>query len=537
MLAPLCNFAALGTASFGGDARLLLWTLAWDNHALLDRVPGFFDANIFHPAPNALAYSEHVFGISLFSLPIYAATRNPVLAYNGVWILSYFLTAVTTHLLAWRYTRDHLASTVAGLAAAFCFYRMHQGYGHLHIIWAFWIPISFLLLERWVKRRSWPMLAALTAVVVAQALASWYQAVIIAVADGAFFVWLVGTDREARQHVSRLLAQGLAGMMVALAAVWPFARHYDVLTSGGPADAAAGSADLLSFLVPPENTFLGQWLVARGSRAPRWIWGEQTVYLGSITLALATAGAMVAVSRRDGETRQLQFFVVLGLLAAALALGPAASEVAQQAWGWTPFGVLMHLPKIDLFRVPARFVVLVTLAVAVLAAAACARLHTRLGRSGRLITICLIPLVLGEFYVVNLPGGAPTPFKIPAVYKFLATEPRGAVVSLPDYADTPLWFQETDYQYFSTAHWLPIANGYSRAAPPGFRALMDSLTRFPSADAARAARAAGIRYVILHAGAYGEKGPALVQAARESADYTLKSHAEDIYLFELVDPR
>jgi hypothetical protein len=121
MLAPLCNFAALGTASFGGDTRLLLWTLAWDNHALLDRVPGFFNANIFYPAPNALAYSEHVFGISLFSLPVYAVTRNPVLAYNVVWILSYFLTALTTHALAWRYTRDHLASTVAGLAAAFCF--------------------------------------------------------------------------------------------------------------------------------------------------------------------------------------------------------------------------------------------------------------------------------------------------------------------------------------------------------------------------------------------------------------------------------
>src|SRR6266545_2432907 len=80
MLAPMFNFSAPGRASFQGDARLLVWTLAWDNHALLTRAAHFFDANIFYPAPNALAYSEHVVGISLFTLPVYAATRNPVLA-------------------------------------------------------------------------------------------------------------------------------------------------------------------------------------------------------------------------------------------------------------------------------------------------------------------------------------------------------------------------------------------------------------------------------------------------------------------------
>ena len=89
----------------GGDARLIIWTLAWDNHALMDGVRSLFDANIFYPARNALAYSEHLFGISVFTLPIYAATRNPVLAYNIVWLLSYALAALTAHYVAWRHTR------------------------------------------------------------------------------------------------------------------------------------------------------------------------------------------------------------------------------------------------------------------------------------------------------------------------------------------------------------------------------------------------------------------------------------------------
>jgi hypothetical protein len=76
MTAPICNLTHLASASNGGDSRLIIWTLAWDNHALLDRVPSLFDANIFYPAKDALAYSEHLYGISLFTLPVYALTRN-----------------------------------------------------------------------------------------------------------------------------------------------------------------------------------------------------------------------------------------------------------------------------------------------------------------------------------------------------------------------------------------------------------------------------------------------------------------------------
>src|SRR5436309_14229947 len=123
MLAPIFNFAHPATANFEGDARLIIWTLAWDNHALVDGVRSLFDANIFYPARNALAYSEHLFGISLFTLPVYAATRNPVLAYNVVWLLSYGLAAAAAHYVAWRHTRAHLPPMLGGLPFAFGFFR------------------------------------------------------------------------------------------------------------------------------------------------------------------------------------------------------------------------------------------------------------------------------------------------------------------------------------------------------------------------------------------------------------------------------
>jgi len=533
MLAPICNFSALTTASFGGDARLIIWTLAWDNHALLDREPSLFDANIFYPFPEALAYSEHLYGISLFTLPLYAATRNPVLAYNVIWIASFLLMAGAAHWLAWRMTNDHLAAMVAGLLAAFCFYRMHQGHGHLHMIWSFWIPISLVATARWVDRRTWRALVTLAVLIVLQALGSWYQAVLIVVANGSLFLWLLGVTKEARSTVAlrQLAVQTMAGAAIVFVAIWPFARHYQTLMPSTPGAVAANVADLAGYLVPPQNTIVGRWLMHLGAHGPRWIWGETTLFLGWIPLLLAVAGAVIAWSRGGERIRFARYFVVLAVLAVALAVGPSPFEIASGTWGWTPFGLLMHVPGVDLFRVPARFTELLTIAIAMLAAVAAAWMHARLGWRGRATTIVLTIAALVEFRVADFPGGPPAPFRIPKVYRYLTKAPRGAVVSLPDFADTEIWFEEPDYQYFSTVHWLPIANGYSRAEPAGFRPLMDRLQQFPLPDAIASLRAARIAYVVLHGKEYRDRAPQVLAAAIASHDVRLLAGADDVYLF------
>jgi hypothetical protein len=531
MLAPIVNFAELGHASFGGDARAFIWVLAWDNHVVLDRAPSLFNANKLFPLPNALAYGEHLFGISLFTLPFYAATRNPVLAYNLVWLLAYLLTAAAVHVLAWRYTRDHLAAMTAAMAFTFCFFRMHHGHGHLNLIWCFWIPLSFVAMDRWTERPTWTRLTAWTAVIVLQALAAWYQAVLIVIADAIFLVWLFVAERR-MPPLPRLLLQGAAAVLAAFALVWPFARYYFILHSEPPSYAAGASADLAAWFVPPENTWVGQWLLAHQVKGPRWIWGEVTVYLGWIVVGLASAGVVVSMRSRDALIRRSRFFIVLGAVAAVLALGPLPSEVASGSFGWSPFGLLAHVPGLSLFRIPARYSELLNLALAMLAAIACVALHRRFGGRGRAVTITLTVLLLAEFYVVKFPGGEPQPFPVPPVYKYIATLPPGAVLSLPDYARTDLWFQEADYQYFSTAHWHPAVNGDAREFPPEFVEVADRMKRFPDPDAAATMRTTGVKYVVLHAGQRGAEDK--LAPAESSPDFQLLVRFDRDYLFEVV---
>ena len=83
------------------------------------------------------------------------------------------------------------------------------------------------------------------------------------------------------------------------------------------------------------------------------------------------------------------------------------------------------------------------------------------------------------------------------------------------------------------SHWHPIANGYSRAEPPGFRALMDRLKTFPAPVSLDAMREVGIRYVVLHG------APAQLHSDAASAtDRTrLVARFENDYLFEVTPAR
>src|SRR5215212_3446177 len=56
-----------------GDPLLNTWIINWDCYALTHFPSRLFDAPIYHPANNALAYSENLLGIALFALPFYLA--------------------------------------------------------------------------------------------------------------------------------------------------------------------------------------------------------------------------------------------------------------------------------------------------------------------------------------------------------------------------------------------------------------------------------------------------------------------------------
>src|SRR5512145_1531029 len=81
------------------DSLLNAWALSWSFHILPRDPLSLFDANIFFPRPETLAYSEHLFGITLVTWPVYAATKNLALTYNTAVFLSFLLSGIGMYLL------------------------------------------------------------------------------------------------------------------------------------------------------------------------------------------------------------------------------------------------------------------------------------------------------------------------------------------------------------------------------------------------------------------------------------------------------
>jgi len=550
MAGPFCNFSHLGSAVYPGDARLLTWVLAWDNHALLHGLP-LFQANYYYPALQSLAYNEHLFGLSLFTLPIYATTGNAVLGFNLVLLFSWFANGLAAYALVRRHVRDELAAVVGGLIYAFSYYRMLHGHSHAHLVWAFLIPLSLIALERWFIRPTWPRFLTLVAPILCEVLTSWYMAVMVLMANALYFLclWIdvmwegrrrpsdiVGSSRS----VVKMIGQCLAGATAVFPVLAYFARPYSALPAVGMGEAARYSAGFTALLYPPQNTWIGRWLVSLGDRHPRWIWGETTLYLGAIAVLFAAIGigALItpALRRRSltGVAPGVAVFApALGVVALLLAAGPSASFVEGNG-GWHAFDLFARAPFMGSFRCPARFTELLLLSMALLAGLGAAVLHHRFGWKGRLATVLLIPVMLSEWYVVDFPLGKPKAEPIPPVYSYLAALDVHALVSLPTHRGRrEEWTLPADYLLYSTAHWHPIVNGFGRAEPPEHFSVINHMAAFPGPNGTRTMRRLGVDYVVLHTARYPDGAAAIIAEALASPDWELVNRFGADYLFHL----
>jgi hypothetical protein len=561
MLAPLSNYAAFSTAIAPGDPKLLAWTFAWTSHAILTGAP-LFNANIFYPAQPSLAFAEHHIGVGIWGLPLFALTGNGVLVYSVLRIAALTLDAVSMHLFVWRWLRSRGAALVAGLIFSVSSPRLLYS-GHVPLVWDCWFPLLLIAADRWIARREWKWMLATAVLFSLQALATWYLAVMAALAVVLFGAWrllsarlwprraidespvpVLGVGRARRSALT--IAQATAGGLLVAAIVWPFASPYLALSGheeAAPDIARRYAADVGSYVQPPEQALAAPLVTRVTGLAARRMGGERVQYLGFLTLLLAAAGAARVVwlgaSRRgrgenlqsDGELVWGGYFLLLGLAAVALSFGPSAGV-------WMPFDLVSKTPVLGMFRVPSRFAVLVTLAVAGLAALGAAQLRRFGPRIGTLAAFALVPALLAEWAIVPPPAERPRPDVTPDIYRLVATADVHALVSLPCYRRTgPTSPLDADYMLYSTVHWRPIVNGYGRAEPPGLHWVVGAVNAFPGVNSGARLRSLGIDAVVLHAARYPDRAAAILAEARTSPDFRLVAQFGDDYLFRLVPGR
>jgi len=537
MVGPMVNWSGLATTVARGDARQMVWTMAWEARAVRLGLP-MFQSNVYYPDPDSLQYNEHIVGMSLFGWPIIAGTGNAVLAYNVLFLLAWVLNGLGAWFLARRFVGDPVAAFVGCLVYAFsCFRVLHASVGHLPWAWTFWLPLSILAWDRWYREPTGRRTAVVFVVVMLQALTSWYLAIMVALTSGLWLLCLAADARRvSRRHVAGVAAVAAATALVLL----PFAWHYRDVKSIPVKEAAFYSASVARYVVPPYWTTVGSWLLGHGL-VPPVTSTETLIFPGWVMWGLAAVGAVVMVwpgmRRRwlpSCPPSAVVFFPLLAGLALLISLGPSSNPCHCAS----PYDWFVRLPLVAGLRSPARFALLVILAMSVLAAAGAAAVHKRLGRKGRVITAVLVVLALAEAYPVRLPRVAQAvSAAVPDVYRNLAQLPPGAVVSLPDYFE-PNWaspdeFLGADYVYYSTFHWHPVVNGYGSRSPKDYGWILNQMMAFAGPHSAETMRRLGIRYVVLHATIEPE-GPVMLREALGSPDFERIMYADGVHLFRVL---
>lgn len=474
-----------------GDPLMVTWVLAWVAHQLPMAPAHIFDANIFYPERNTLAYSETLLVPGLFAAPLYWVALSPILIYNLVLLSGFALSGVGVALLVRRLTGNNGAAIVAGIVFAFLPYRVDH-YAHLQLQQTQFIPLALWAFHRLLdtgRLRDGVLLGLFTA---GQMLSCMYYGIFLipymAVVCGTMLIASRVMTRE------RLVALAAAAAIVTVAMI-PVGRAYlaarEVVGERGEGEVAQNSATWRNYLAPPEvNAVYGK--VFAPFRDP-----ERRLFPGFVAVALAIVGVFSPRNATKGpKERKLTND---GAVRLAYALGLLlAFDVSLGFNGALYRGLYDHFLPFKALRIPARMGLMVGFSLAVLAGYGAARLTDRLrSRTARRIALVVLgTLMLGEYASKPLElWTAPT--RPPDSYADLVRDagdgPTSIIFEFPTGA-----MEDPEYLYYSTFHWQYLVNGYSGFFPPSYRNVVNAVRGFPDETSMNVIKSHGVRYLVIH---------------------------------------
>ena len=469
-----------GVSADIADPLLSTWRLSWIAHQLPRDPLHLFDANIFYPAKNTLAFSDAMLVPSLMAAPFVWLGVHQLLVCNLLLLSGFALSGAAMFLLV-RSLTDHVgAALVAGFVFAFLPFRfMH--YAHLELQMAQWMPLCLWALHRTVSggRIRDGLLTGLFLAL--QTLSSFYY--------GIFFVtYLIpvglallidGGRRRLWPAVRALSAGAVLAAVLVVPATRPYFAARQSVGDRKLSEVEFYSATPSDYLVAhPRNAFFGPASVGLGHQ-------ERELFQGIAVPIVALTALWPPVS-----AARMGYCVSLAL----------SFELSLGTHGMVFPWLRDHVLPFRGLRVPARMAMLVGLSLAILVGFAVARI-SRAGSSpaARIAAVVVIGLAVAAEYRTTLDfrniWHEPSP-----VYAALAGQPDAVLLELPLIA--PDVGIEPVYMYFSTFHWHRLVNGYSGFSPPGYGEILQLVKAFPDDGTMEAIRRRGVDYVIVHGAFY-----------------------------------
>ena len=509
-----------------GDPVFVTWAIGWVDSTLTDaiRQPSaltrLWDANIFFPERQTLAYSEHFIAQSLLTLPLFWITGNLLLTYNAAFLASFFLTGIGTLLLARAVTGSIAAALIAAVIAAFNEYRLVWEVAHLHVLSIQWLPFALYALHRYFEtdRRRFLIMAA--AAMIALNLSSIYYMAYCAPLIVLFVLFEMAL--EGRWRTPRIWLELWATAAFAGIATVPVVRPYMEVQQRLGVERSL--AEVMQY-----SATLDQYGQALPGLLP----------------ALVLVGIGLAGTVLTGRQRRIAgLSLTLALLSFWLSLGPVIQFRGEQVAAPAVDQLLYEFPGYDGLRVPARFASMFLLFVGMLSGIGTAIIEGRWPRATRL---AVVPLAVGLVLWVKpsaLPYDRPIPSpglvppaayltpspSPPAIYQAINALSPGAIVVEFPFGDSGY---DLRYMYFAATHRRPLLNGYSGVFPPSFVERQRILAK-PTLDPQAAARALRpATHAIVHRAAWRDDSGMVISGWLEALGARAIVEHDGAVLYEL----
>jgi len=529
---PLSAYMAVSTVT-EGDSLLQMWSMRWTIHSLTTDPANLFNANLFYPYTNSLAFADAMIAPALQAMPIFFLTNNLVLSYNVLTWFSFALSGWTMYLLVKDISGSKLGGLLAGMVFAFAPYRIGR-ISQLNVLSTQWLPLCFLMLRRLLLqdsrpfkvsiKRGWWLVAGFVIFYTLTAYSTFYYLLYTAPVFAVFVVLLqLSTKRLPSPALLLKLAVGvgLVGLLVL-----PVASPYFEVASLQSAERTRSEAQQFSanyrfYLAATDNNlFWGATLSRFGGTG-----GERKLFPGALGLVFGAVGLVGSFiygfmhrKKRDSSAvaepepiklirREGWVWLGIAIFALLMSFGPSL-----KAWGAEipmPYGFFFdYVPGWKGLRAVMRYGLFVTLAVAALAGMGVAFLAASVtfwqrfsGNIRRFLPFGLMAILLfgafweyhSEITYIN-PKILPNP---PQVYNWLAQpENSGAVIELPfqrDPRNSP-----AIRNFYSLSNFQPLAGGMSGYVPPVYGDLRDITDNFPSKESLALLQGMGVRWVVYH---------------------------------------
>lgn len=322
---PLLQGLASDVPADLGDSLLNMWILGWGAENLPRVVTGemslhdFWNANIFHPEPLALSFSEHLFGQVLQILPVYHLTGNLILAYNLLFLSSFVLSGLGMFLLVRDLLVDERgeggiarsdvpivwAALIAGLIYSFVPVRIAQ-VAHIQSVSSQWMPFALWGFRRFIATRNrvegrtnvLPLVGG-TAALLMQNWSCGYYLIYFSPFVLLFVVHQIFAANRAREW--RVWAAFGSAALVVVAGTWPFLSMYLEAQRIHTLDRSIGevirfSADVYSYFTAPEA--LRVW----GDVMQMYPKPEGELFFGIVPMVLGLIAIMAMARPKAGRT-------------------------------------------------------------------------------------------------------------------------------------------------------------------------------------------------------------------------------------------